>query len=158
MAGLNIHEIQILALASIEDPDWKAQYRKICRWYSKEFCTPLQTVELDLDHIHVLTHYYESSLGTLYDSQNEGSQERYEEIKDNIINGFPTEEEAEEADQEDDDWARQLNEDIRRDEEERKAKQAIKAKEVKDIKSLESPNLEEEVLFSMQGESGRPNF
>lgn len=158
MRGLNINEIQILALASIESPDWKAQYRKICRWYSKEFATPLHIVEVDLDHFQVLTHYYESSLGTLYDSPNDGARERYEEIRNSIINGSVDEEEEEKINTEDDEWEAQMLEEIRRDEEKAKRKQEVKVKKIEDIKALEDPNIKDEVLFSMQGETGRPNF
>lgn len=53
-----LQSLQILALDAVLSPDWEASYRHVCRWYSKEFSTPLHTVE-DLPIIEVMTHYYE---------------------------------------------------------------------------------------------------
>ncbi len=51
--------VQLLALASIKKPDGNYFIRRICRWYSREFSTPLHEVEaLPLDY--VLQNYFES--------------------------------------------------------------------------------------------------
>lgn len=52
--------IQIKAIESVLDSDDAYSYRKICRWYSKTFHTPLQDV-YNLDFEHVLSNYYEST-------------------------------------------------------------------------------------------------
>jgi len=52
--------IQIKAIESVLDSDDAYSYRKICRWYSKTFHTPLQDV-YKLDFEHVLSNYYEST-------------------------------------------------------------------------------------------------
>ena len=51
-------------------------YRKVCRWFSKEFSTPLKEVE-QLDWTEVLVHYYENA----YDSLN--IKQLVEEIRSN---------------------------------------------------------------------------
>lgn len=59
---INIYRTyQIQASESILDPDEQSYYRKICRWYSSKFHTPLfQVLSLPVDH--VLTNYYESTM------------------------------------------------------------------------------------------------
>jgi len=52
--------IQIKAIEAVLDPDDTYSYRRICRWYSKTFHTPLQDV-YQLDFEHVLLNYYEST-------------------------------------------------------------------------------------------------
>lgn len=52
---------QLEAAEKILEPDESAYFRKICRWYSKNFHTPLfQVYKLPIDH--VLTNYYESTM------------------------------------------------------------------------------------------------
>lgn len=52
---------QIQAAESVLDPSEDYYYRKICRWYSETFHTPLtQVYTLSIDH--VLQNYYESVL------------------------------------------------------------------------------------------------
>lgn len=51
--------LQLKAIDSIFNPDDTYLQRKICRWYSKEFSTPLDKVfQIPFDTI--LTHYYEN--------------------------------------------------------------------------------------------------
>jgi succinate dehydrogenase flavin-adding protein (antitoxin of CptAB toxin-antitoxin module) len=52
-------DLQKLALLSVLRPDYDAWMRRVCRWYSKTFQTPLDRVEaLPIDY--VLQHYWES--------------------------------------------------------------------------------------------------
>jgi hypothetical protein len=52
--------VRLLALRAARNPDdWNAVYRRICRWYSTTFHTPLHEV-FDLDEVFVLQSYYES--------------------------------------------------------------------------------------------------
>lgn len=66
---MNFHEsLKLLALKAVIAPDGEAHYRSICRWYSKEFHTPLHTVE-ELPEDEVLQTYFESTYEDL--SENE---------------------------------------------------------------------------------------
>lgn len=47
------------AALSVKKPDWEYSLRRIFRWYSTTFHTPLHQVE-DLPIDHVLTNYYEA--------------------------------------------------------------------------------------------------
>jgi hypothetical protein len=51
--------IQLKAIDSLFNSNDLYFHRKVCRWYSKEFSTPLNQV-LTLPFDDVLTHYYES--------------------------------------------------------------------------------------------------
>ncbi len=50
--------VQLAALRAVIDPDLYADFRKICRWFSKTFSTPLTAV-YDLPSDFVLQHYLE---------------------------------------------------------------------------------------------------
>lgn len=54
----NIFEIRTIALANVVERNFGFYYRKICRWYSQSFSTPLREVE-KLDPDYVLLHYFE---------------------------------------------------------------------------------------------------
>jgi primosomal protein N' len=56
--------LQIKAIDSIFNPTDTYFQRKICRWYSKEFSTPLKQV-LSMHFEEVLTHYYENQFETI---------------------------------------------------------------------------------------------
>lgn len=51
--------LKILALKSVVEPDEEYELRRIFRWYSKTFATPLHIVE-EFSLEHVLTNYFES--------------------------------------------------------------------------------------------------
>ena len=162
MAVISTEQLQILALAAIEDKTWEHQYRTICRWYSREFSTPLQVVEHDLNQIHVLTHYYEDSFERLHNSDSEESQQRYSEIRESVMRTQMSEAEIEELDAEDNDWEQQMQEEIAENVAKMKKhdedKRAAEARKVEDAESLKNPNLEEELEFSVQGEQGPPDY
>lgn len=77
--------LQILALEAVEFQDAEAFYRKICRWYSKTFFTPLDSVE-DLPMDKVLLTYYEEKFDELYNSTDEDSKYTYNEYRKQILN------------------------------------------------------------------------
>lgn len=54
-----VDAIRSIALRSFIDPDGEASLRRIFRWYSKNFSTPLAEVE-NLDLEHVLLNYFEA--------------------------------------------------------------------------------------------------
>lgn len=97
-----IKMVQILALKAVEEPSSEDVYNKICRWYSKEFCTPLPQV-LDLDPVHVLQNFFEQRYEAIRDSGDKGDAE-FEKIKEYLL--FP--EEVDRADKAADDWVKRL--------------------------------------------------
>jgi hypothetical protein len=54
-----LEEIQKAALLAVLEPDNNAIMRKICRWFSVKFNTPLHVVE-DLPKEYIYQHYFES--------------------------------------------------------------------------------------------------
>lgn len=69
-------DLRLLALANVlAEDDSEYSIRKVFRWYSKEFFTPLHMVE-DLPLDEIMTHYYESHYEALegQDVQEEISQ------------------------------------------------------------------------------------
>jgi hypothetical protein len=54
-----LNEIQKAALLSVLDPDYQAYMRKLCRWYSVKFHTPLHEVE-NLPKDYIYQHYFEA--------------------------------------------------------------------------------------------------
>ena len=154
MTILNIRHLQLLAIASVEDPDWPAQYRQICRWYSKEFHTPLKVVEMDLTSIYVLTHYYETTFGALNDSEIESSQIKYEEIKESLMDFIKPDPNKKIKEADDDDWANELIDEIK----ENDAKIKAHTGKVESTEAMENPNIEDDIEFSVQGEDPPPDF
>lgn len=161
MAEIGIDQIQILALASVEHPDWPAQYREICRWYSREFSTPLHVVEQELDRLQILRHYYEDAFKKLKESTDEQQMMRYAEIKENIVFGGLSEEEQAEIEAEDDEWEEQMLREIKEDEAKHRKSQPIQESEpvtTDTLNALNNPNIEDDIEFSVQGEDGPPEF
>ncbi len=59
MSGFTFQRsLQILALDAIIRPDWEASYRRVCRWYSKNFHVSLPEVQ-ELPVVNVMREYYE---------------------------------------------------------------------------------------------------
>ena len=154
MANISLEHLHLIALAAVEEPAWKDQYRSICRWYSREFHTPLKVVEDELDQLHVLMHYYEDSFEKLHRSDNEESRQKYEEIKESAMRSQMPEGELTAMEKEDEEWEKQMLREIEAEEKARKAKE----KPVTKKDTLEKPNLEDEIEFSVQGEDGPPDF
>lgn len=65
---------QALLTVSLEDPGYEYFYRKVCRWYSTTFHTPLHEV-LNLPTPLIFQHYYESSFESLSESSPEEVQQ-----------------------------------------------------------------------------------
>jgi hypothetical protein len=72
---MSYKEIESIALANVADPDSDYIYRKICRWYSKTFYTPLHTVLNELTFSHVLQAYFEEGFEKMED----------EDLKDEML-------------------------------------------------------------------------
>lgn len=59
---INLYDLaQMEAIENVLDPTDAYIHRRICRWYSKTFHTPLHEV-FKLDLYDVLTHYYEATM------------------------------------------------------------------------------------------------
>lgn len=59
MSGFSFQRsLQILALDAIVRPDWEASYRRVCRWYSRNFHVPLPEV-YELPIADVMRDYFE---------------------------------------------------------------------------------------------------
>ena len=140
ISGQDIKNIQLLALEAVEDPDADATRRRICRWYSKEFSTPLHFVENDLPFADVLRHYLESNFLEMYRNESEEGQRAYAAMRDDIIFGSLSEEEKAQIEKEDDEWAAQMVAEI--EEQERKA-----AKNKKKQPETKNPNIKEETTI-----------
>jgi len=141
MNNREIDALQTLALFSVEHPDKEAHCRKICRWYSKEFYTPLHIVENDLSFDYVMRHYYEQTFSQLANSPVEKLLEKYNEIRANILYGDI----AEKRESEDDEWAEQMSREL--------------AQAEKEDERAENPNLiDEDIDISVQGEDALPDF
>jgi molybdopterin converting factor small subunit len=90
MDGKWFRSIILLSLDAIENPTIQDSYRRICRWYSKNFNTALHEVE-GLDPEFVLRAYWEDYIYELAEKASEGDEKAetvYEEfigalIKDN---------------------------------------------------------------------------
>ena len=89
------HYLQLKAFDNVFNPTDDYLQRKICRWYSKEYNTPLhQVLEMSFDNI--LTHYYESMFENMNSTQ----------LYDNLIPHLP--EIIEEQDTEDEEFTQML--------------------------------------------------
>lgn len=73
-----IESIQILAVNSREHPDEMAFLRKVQRWFSTTFHTPLPDVE-KLPTAYILTHRYEHAIDNM-------SEDQYNSFKNKVIN------------------------------------------------------------------------
>ena len=149
-----VRYIQTLALGAIEDPDGEAYYRRICRWYSREFSTPLDTVINDLPEKEVLLHYYEDMYYTLYHNETEEGQMRYYQLRSAILRTDKDIVEEELTEEEDDAWAQEMVEQIQREEEALKAKKGQKTQPKQEPKpQTHKPNLiNEDFNISVKGE------
>lgn len=154
MDAKTLRNLQILALNAIENPDYDAFYRRTCRWYSREFSTPLVKV-FDLDPVHIMQTYYEEKFGEAYQPDDKNSMEVYDRIKTVVC--FP--EQAAKVEEEDADWEEQMLKDI----EQQNTEIAKKAQDITDKPSAqESPNIKdmldhgEEV--SVSGEDIVPDY
>jgi hypothetical protein len=126
-------EAFIAATEPTQSKSWDSFYRGVCRWYSREFSTPLETVT-SMSEADVLTHYYEDFYGNLASSDGENAQKAIIDIRDHLINITKHETETQQEMQEEDDWVEQMNE------------------QAKAEWGQNAPNLMKEETFSAEGE------
>jgi vacuolar-type H+-ATPase subunit I/STV1 len=99
--------IQVLAMDAVVNPTYDSFYRNVCRWFSEKFNTPLMDVE-DMAPEYVFQHYWEDQFQAI--KMGESGDQKLEEIKAEIL---ATEEEIKEAEAGEDDWIRQLEQEVK---------------------------------------------
>lgn len=127
---------QIQAAEAVLDPDEQAFYRKICRWYSKNFFTPLHIVEA-LPTDQILTNYYEASM----------EQIPYNDLYDIVMEDF-----LPELVQENEDNLEEFMQDL-----ELEQAETLKAKSPKSHTTIKTPN-KAESLTSVDQSGQSPNI
>jgi len=123
--------IRAIALAKAQSPDYEFSYRKICRWYSREFSTPLSTV-LEMSEEDVLQTYFEDTYErTVSEATDEEGVARLDKLKNDLLGKL--EEDEAKAEMADAVWEQEMIEEIKRSEEETNKKSQL----------LKDPNLNE---------------
>lgn len=143
-----LKSIRILAFCEVDNETFEAWYRHICRWYSREFHTPLDKV-LEMSEEYILQTYYEDIFYKLKSSttgDNQEAQTQYNEIKSSLIKeSRPTDDSktlSEIAEEEDDEW---YQEELARIQQETDAKSNKKDSKFKKIADKsQKPNLKDE--------------
>jgi hypothetical protein len=92
--------LQILALNAVENQDGDSFYRKVARWYSREFATPLAEVDL-IPETTLFQTFYEDTFDSMYHGDEE-QKKQYEIYRADIISG-----KANSQDEEDEKWAQE---------------------------------------------------
>lgn len=139
---IDLQTIQRTALYAVEKNEWEYQYRKICRWYSRTYSTPLDVVEYDLLPEYVLQHYFEETIERLKDAASDMDAkaeiiEKWTNFRDMIVQGFEATKQAEEQIQEEDDnWATELAKILLEEEKAVKGKKKPAVKEPKEDLNL----------------------
>lgn len=100
----SLKDLKIICIQEADEGTFEAFYASICRWYSREFSTPLPQVE-DMPEETILKTYYEDAFWSLSQNQTDTGKKNWNDLILSIIQTEkpPTEEEVTE-DQEDDDW------------------------------------------------------
>ena len=109
MDSEEFRNIQIMAIQAVEQPDYEAFYRRVVRWFSEKYSTPLREVD-DLPEHDVLQAYFEENYYELYTSNDKDKQQRYDELRDQLV--IPPDVQAAQA-QDDDDWVAEMSREIR---------------------------------------------
>lgn len=135
----DIRRLKLICLAKAYEPDSEFIYRRICRWYSKNFATPLREVE-NLPIEYVLQHYFEETFDTLATSNNDNDLQTLENIKRDLI-GQTAEDIADEQ------WANQMLQEIKKDQHAKaeNAENVNKNQKLGDLEALSTPNLYDEI-------------
>jgi len=99
--------LRVIALAQADSYTFDAWYKSICRWYSREFHTPLNKVE-ELSPEHVIRTHYEDLFWKLK-TGDQTQRDAFEDMIDQILVEDSPEVQAEvqEAEADDDDWYQQ---------------------------------------------------
>jgi hypothetical protein len=73
-----VESIEKIAIQAVTNPDYAFFVRQVCRWFSKQFSTPLNEVE-NYDLAYVLQHYFEEKYEALQNLEN-GEEEIHNKI------------------------------------------------------------------------------
>lgn len=155
--------IAALAFQSASDPNWEDFYRKVCRWFSKNFSVPLPQVE-EMAEEYVLRHYLEDTYTQLAENDSEDAHKQWAELKGRILKMHAPPDAPE--DDEDSYWEKALEEEFKRDNPHLSEPQAQETAapadppaprtiEDEDGWTHETPNLPEEI--NIQGEDPIPD-
>jgi hypothetical protein len=102
-----VKELQVLALQAVESPTWEDWYRRLCRWYSKEFSTPLAEV-YGLAEEEVIRAYHEDQFFAMkQNTDTEDGQLKYKNLIDYVTRGDEILETEALQEAQDDEWMRQ---------------------------------------------------
>jgi len=102
-----INALRVIALAEADEQSPEAWYKSKCRWFSREFHTPLKEVEA-YPIEYVLRHYYEDHYWALASGSDEDAQHLNQIIINTLAVDSPTfKEEMAQVEAEDDDWYEQ---------------------------------------------------
>lgn len=98
---------QLLAAKAALSPSWEDWYRRVCRWYSEKYHTPLHIVYTLSDEEVIFT-YWEDFFYQLHDKEDEESKQHLENALDQITSTKEErdalQKEEQKVDNEDDDW------------------------------------------------------
>lgn len=136
MSSFNIYRAsQILAMQAVLQPDLDFYVRRIFRWYSKNFSTPLHEVD-HLPLVDVLTAYYEETYDSMNEEHREALRARLAETDEETAARVAKEDQAKDDDE---DFLRMIEEkEMARIEEENKKPKAPVKKLDKGLVSQES--------------------
>jgi hypothetical protein len=138
--------LRVVALEQADSQSFPAWYNSVCRWYSREFHTPLHMVE-EMPYEQVLKVYYEDSFWKLRTGTEEQRAAFQEIIADALTQDHEeTKAAAQEAEEENDSWYEQelaqINDSIN--------KQGVKI--IKENDALRNPNLEKDIHKFVEAE------
>jgi len=139
-----LRSIQILSIQAAEDPGVDDYYERICRWYSREFSTPLMAVRLELDPLHVLRTFYDDHFLSLKDGD-ENKNREYEKQKFMIL--FPGE--YEKSTKKEDDWIKKLESEVSEDQGKLKKEQKKISKKVNKALDKAAKKVAESIVTSV---------
>ncbi len=149
MDRVSFRAIKILALKAADQPDWEDWYRRICRWYSREFSTPLPQV-MQMAEQEILQTYFEDKYEQMATSGDETVRKEYENLKETV--GLDevqvVDQEQEEQDQEDA-WAQEMIDQVKKD---WKNKEESKLEESGNSPAIDPNLINSEESFSLPGE------
>jgi hypothetical protein len=133
----NISNIKTLSLNEAVENGFKSWYSNICRWYSRNFYTPLLQVE-EMPPEVVLKTYYDDVFYKLINSSEENAQKAIQEEIESLVrfktNPLEAEMEKSQREKEDDEWYEKEIEKLNKQFEEKENKNA-------NLKNNQEPNL-----------------
>jgi hypothetical protein len=134
MDANTLKAIQVLALRSVEDPTFEDFFERVCRWYSKSFSVPLPDVESIPDE-KILRAYFEEHYYELATSDSDEDFAKYKKLRETVLGLFDgsLDEVEEVKEKEDDEWAKQIEEDLRKEIAAQKAAQEQSERNLNDI-------------------------